>query len=109
MLTKIRERAVDTQLQQEFLCGDANFRTLAEAIPCAMFISQGKRLHYVNHAAGGYHRICARRAFVHELDPELFPGGGIFSAGRGASQMRFQAPFPKWPLRIDVVSALARA
>ena len=51
MLTKIRERAVDTRLRPEFLCGDANFRTLAEAIACAIFISQGKRLHYVNHAA----------------------------------------------------------
>ena len=51
MLTKIRERALDTQLGQEFLCGDANFRTLAEAVACAIFISQGKRLHYVNHAA----------------------------------------------------------
>jgi diguanylate cyclase (GGDEF)-like protein/PAS domain S-box-containing protein len=51
MLTKIRERAVDMQLRPEFLCGDANFRTLAEAIACAIFISQGKRLHYVNHAA----------------------------------------------------------
>jgi diguanylate cyclase (GGDEF)-like protein/PAS domain S-box-containing protein len=51
MLTKIREGAVDTQLRPEFLCGEANFRTLAEAIACAIFISQGKRLHYVNHAA----------------------------------------------------------
>jgi diguanylate cyclase (GGDEF)-like protein/PAS domain S-box-containing protein len=51
MLTKIRERAAETLLPQEFLCGEANFRGLAEAIPCAIFISQGKRLHYVNHAA----------------------------------------------------------
>jgi len=51
MLTKIRERAADTLLRQEFLCGEANFRTLAEAIACAIFISQGKRLQYVNHAA----------------------------------------------------------
>jgi diguanylate cyclase (GGDEF)-like protein/PAS domain S-box-containing protein len=59
MLTKIRERAVDALLRQEFLCGDANFRTLAEAIACAIFIGQGKRLHYVNHAAEiitGYER-----------------------------------------------------
>jgi diguanylate cyclase (GGDEF)-like protein/PAS domain S-box-containing protein len=59
MLTKIREGAVDTPLRQEFLYGDANFRTLAEAIACAIFISQGKRLHYVNHAAEtitGYRR-----------------------------------------------------
>ena len=45
MLTKIRERAADALLRQEFLCGDADFRTLAEAIACAIFISQGKRLH----------------------------------------------------------------
>jgi PAS domain S-box-containing protein len=43
MLTKIRERAADALLRPEFLCGEANFRTLAEA--------QGERLHYVNHAA----------------------------------------------------------
>src|SRR5207237_25292 len=30
---------------------EANFRTLAEAIACAVFMSQGERLHYVNHAA----------------------------------------------------------
>jgi hypothetical protein len=29
----------------------SNFHTLAEAIACAIFISQGERLHYVNHAA----------------------------------------------------------
>lgn len=51
MLTKIMERATDTLLRQELLDGEANFRTLAEAIACAIFISQGKRLHYVNHAA----------------------------------------------------------
>ena len=51
MLTKIRERAADALLRQEFLCGDGDFRTLAEAVACAIFISQGKRLHYVNHAA----------------------------------------------------------
>lgn len=51
MLTKIRERAADAPLRQEFLCQEANFRTLAEAIACAIFVSQGKRLHYVNHAA----------------------------------------------------------
>jgi diguanylate cyclase (GGDEF)-like protein/PAS domain S-box-containing protein len=51
MLTKIRKRAADAPLRQEFLCGEANFRTLAEAIACAIFISQGERLHYVNHAA----------------------------------------------------------
>jgi diguanylate cyclase (GGDEF)-like protein/PAS domain S-box-containing protein len=51
MLTKIMERATDVLLRQELLDGEANFRTLAEAVACAIFISQGKRLHYVNHAA----------------------------------------------------------
>src|SRR5689334_3062607 len=51
MVTKIRERAADAKVQPELLCGEANFRTLAEALACAIFISQGKRLHYVNHAA----------------------------------------------------------
>ena len=51
MLTKIRERTQDALLREELLCGEANFRTLAEAIAGAIFISQGKRLHYVNHAA----------------------------------------------------------
>src|SRR5258708_13568237 len=51
MLTKISERAADALLQPEFLCGEANFRTLAEAIACAIFIRQGEQLHYVNHAA----------------------------------------------------------
>jgi len=51
MLTKIRERAAYAPLRPEFLCGEANFRTLAEAIACAIFIRQGERLHYVNHAA----------------------------------------------------------
>ncbi len=47
----IRERAADALLQPEFPRGEANFRTLAEAIACAVFISKGVRLHYVNHAA----------------------------------------------------------
>ena len=51
MLTKIRERVADELLRPELLCGEKNFRTLAEAIACAIFISQGKRVHYVNHAA----------------------------------------------------------
>jgi hypothetical protein len=51
MLTKIGERAANALLRQEFPCGEANFRTLAEAITSAIFISQGKRLQYVNHAA----------------------------------------------------------
>ena len=51
MLTKIRKRAADALLGPEFLCGEANFRTIAEAIACAIFISQGEQLNYVNHAA----------------------------------------------------------
>jgi diguanylate cyclase (GGDEF)-like protein/PAS domain S-box-containing protein len=51
MLTKIRERTQGALLREELLCGEANFRTLAEAIAGAIFVSQGKRLHYVNHAA----------------------------------------------------------
>ena len=51
MLTMIRERTADALLRPELLCGEANFRTLAEAIACAVFISHGERLHYVNHAA----------------------------------------------------------
>lgn len=50
MLTKIRERAPDALVRQEFLSGEASFRTLAEAIACAIFISHGNQLHYVNHA-----------------------------------------------------------
>ena len=38
-------------LHEELLCAEADFRTLAEAIAGAIFISQGKRLHYVNQAA----------------------------------------------------------
>jgi diguanylate cyclase (GGDEF)-like protein/PAS domain S-box-containing protein len=59
MLTKIRERTGDALLRQELLCKEANCRNLAEAIACAIFISQGERLHYVNHAAEtitGYER-----------------------------------------------------
>lgn len=51
MLTKIGERAAHALIRQESLLEEANFRTLAEAIACAIFISHGKRLHYVNHAA----------------------------------------------------------
>jgi diguanylate cyclase (GGDEF)-like protein/PAS domain S-box-containing protein len=51
MPTKIRERAADALLRPELLRGEANFRTLAEAIACAIFIRQGNRLRYVNHAA----------------------------------------------------------
>jgi len=59
MPTKISERAADAPLQQEFLCQEATFRTLAEAIATAIFVIQGKRLHFVNHAAEvvtGYRR-----------------------------------------------------
>jgi diguanylate cyclase (GGDEF)-like protein/PAS domain S-box-containing protein len=51
MITKIRERAGDALLRPDLLCEEADFRTVAEAIACAVFISQGERLHYVNHAA----------------------------------------------------------
>jgi diguanylate cyclase (GGDEF)-like protein/PAS domain S-box-containing protein len=51
MLTKIREQIQDALLREELLCGEANFRTLAEAIAAGIFVSQGKRLHYVNPAA----------------------------------------------------------
>jgi diguanylate cyclase (GGDEF)-like protein/PAS domain S-box-containing protein len=51
MLTKIRERTQGAMLREELLCEEADFRTLAEAIAGAIFISHGKRLHYVNHAA----------------------------------------------------------
>ena len=51
MPTKIRERAGDALLRQELLCKEVNCHSLAEAIACAIFISQGERLHYVNHAA----------------------------------------------------------
>jgi diguanylate cyclase (GGDEF)-like protein/PAS domain S-box-containing protein len=51
MLTKIREWAGDALLRPDLLCEEADFRTVAEAIACAVFISQGERLHYVNHAA----------------------------------------------------------
>ena len=51
MVTKIRNRAGNVLLRQELLCGEMNFRTLAEAIALAIFIHQGERLHYANHAA----------------------------------------------------------
>jgi two-component system, cell cycle response regulator len=47
MLRKIREWPEEAPLRQS----EANFRTLAETIASAIFISRGKRLHYVNHAA----------------------------------------------------------
>lgn len=51
MFTKIRKRTQGALLREELLCGEADFRGLAEAIASAIFISQGKHLHYVNHAA----------------------------------------------------------
>ncbi|HEX2713119.1 MAG TPA: sensor domain-containing diguanylate cyclase [Candidatus Acidoferrales bacterium] len=51
MLSKIREWSQVTLLPEKLPCGEADFRTLAEATAGAIFISQGKRLHYVNHAA----------------------------------------------------------
>jgi diguanylate cyclase (GGDEF)-like protein/PAS domain S-box-containing protein len=60
MITKTRKRAADALLRPEFICGEANSRTIAEAIACAIFISQGEQLNYVNHAAEtitGYARV----------------------------------------------------
>jgi PAS domain S-box-containing protein len=51
MITKTRKRAADALLRPECICGEANSRTIAEAIACAIFISQGEQLNYVNHAA----------------------------------------------------------
>lgn len=51
MITKIRERAGDGLLRPGLLWEEADFRTVAEAVACAIFISRGERLHYVNHAA----------------------------------------------------------
>lgn len=51
MLTRIRERTEDAPLRVELQCGEADFRALAEAIASGIFVSQGNRLHYVNHAA----------------------------------------------------------
>ncbi len=51
MFAKIRKQTEDALLREELLCGEADFRTLAEAIAGAIFIRQGERMHYVNHAA----------------------------------------------------------
>jgi diguanylate cyclase (GGDEF)-like protein/PAS domain S-box-containing protein len=51
MITKTRKRTADALLRPEFICGEANFRAIAEATACALFISQGEQLNYVNHAA----------------------------------------------------------
>src|SRR5260370_40811571 len=52
---KIREGPEEEDLWER----EAKFRTLAETIPSGIFVSRGKRLHYVNHAAEvitGYNR-----------------------------------------------------
>ncbi len=51
MLTKTGERAADAPLRREFVCQEATFLTLAEAIATAIFVIQDKRLQFVNHAA----------------------------------------------------------
>jgi diguanylate cyclase (GGDEF)-like protein/PAS domain S-box-containing protein len=52
VITEINARAEKALPRGEALQrGEANFRTLAETTASALFISQGKRLHYVNHAA----------------------------------------------------------
>ena len=51
MLARAKKQTEDALLREELLCGEADFRTLAEAIAGAIFVSQGKRLHYVNQAA----------------------------------------------------------
>lgn len=52
MLTKIKERAEEAPPAGGTLQGSSgDFRTLADTIASAVFISRGKRLHYVNHAA----------------------------------------------------------
>ena len=51
MLTTIRERAAEMLFPREHLREEANFRALVDSIACAIFISHGNRLHYVNHAA----------------------------------------------------------
>jgi diguanylate cyclase (GGDEF)-like protein/PAS domain S-box-containing protein len=52
MLTKTREHAEEAPPSYKALGeSEANFRILAETIASGIFVSQGKRLHYVNHAA----------------------------------------------------------
>src|SRR5260370_21350865 len=52
MLRKNRERPEEAPLREEALRqSEAKFLTLAETIASAIFISRGKRLQYVNHAA----------------------------------------------------------
>ena len=51
MLSKIKERTQGAALRAELLYGEADFRTVAEAIASGIFISGDERLHYVNYAA----------------------------------------------------------
>jgi diguanylate cyclase (GGDEF)-like protein/PAS domain S-box-containing protein len=52
MFMRTRKRAGEALMRGRAVRGsEANFHTLAETIPSAIFISRGGRLHYVNHAA----------------------------------------------------------
>ena len=52
ILRKIGERPEEAHLREEALRrSESKFHTLTEAIASAIFISRGKRLHFVNHAA----------------------------------------------------------
>ena len=51
MLAKIKEPTQGAALRAELLCGEADFRTVAEAIASGIFIGDDERLHYVNCAA----------------------------------------------------------
>ena len=51
MLTRTSKPSRAAPLGVGLLSSEADFRTLAEAIAGPIFISQGNRLHYVNHAA----------------------------------------------------------
>src|SRR3979490_727510 len=51
LLTKTRQVSRTAPSGAGLLSKEADFRTLAEAIAGPIFISQGNRLHYVNHAA----------------------------------------------------------
>lgn len=52
IVSAAHERVEEASLREEALRpSEAKFRTLADSIACAIFISRGRRLHYVNHAA----------------------------------------------------------